>query len=400
MPSMRRKRILILSRLFPYAPARGGDMSYSRGLAASFAQVAEVTAVVASNGVQPDGPVDRDGVRWIIAGAPRKGRMGSVFTRLPNIAWRGQTPAYAAAVDVALQEDFDAIVIDHIGSYHVLRKALAYRARRPDTRISYISHEHEASVRVEKYAAYGGNPLLRLALKLDGIKVGNTELDLVRSVDLLSLINPDDAARYEAQVPGVRHTTLTPGYQGNSVTQRRIDASVPRRVVVLGGRESKQKQVILERWLEQAAPIFHRAGVEMAVVGPIDDALGDTLSSRYSTVRFMGFVDDIEAFLSTCRASVVADFLGGGFKVRLLTYVFNRVPMFGMKGAISGLGVHAPTAFAEFGDLATLARGVCDRIDDFDYLNSLQDHAFYGCKGLFDWADRGMRFVQALDAQP
>jgi len=398
MSSVRRKRILILSRLFPYAPARGGDMSYSRGLATSFAHVADVTAVVATNGVLPDGPLDKDGVRWIIAGAPRKGRMGSVATRLPNIAWRGQTTAYTRAVELALQEEWDVIVIDHIGSYHVLPQVLAYRARRPATRVSYISHEHEASVRVEKYAAYGGNPLLRLALKLDGIKVGKAELDLVRSADLLSLINPDDAALYKAQLPSVQYVTLTPGYQGNSTIQRRIDASVPRRVVLLGGRESRQKQVILERWLEHAAPVFHRAGVEMAVVGPIDDALGDTLSGRYPTVRFMGFVDDIDAFLATCRASVVADFLGGGFKVRLLTYVFNRLPIFAMKGAVSGLGVSAPSAFVEFNDLAALAQGVCERIDDFDYLNSLQKNAYEGTRGCFDWTDRGVRFLKALDA--
>lgn len=399
MLSVRRKRILILSRLFPYAPARGGDMSYSRGLATSFAHVADVTAVVASNGTQPDGPQDRDGVHWIIAGAPRTGRMGSVFSGLPNIAWRGSTAAYTAAVETALQQEWDAIVIDQIGSFHVLPQVLEYRARFPTTRVAYVSHEHEASVRVEKYAAYGGNPLLRFALKLDGVKVGKAELDMVRSVDLLSLINPDDAALYRAQVPNVPYVTLTPGYQGSSATERQIDASVPRRVVVLGGRESRQKQVILERWLEHAAPIFHHAGVEMAVVGPIDDSLGDTLSSRYPTVRFMGFVDDIDAFLATCRASVVADFLGGGFKVRLLTYVFNRLPMFAMKGAVSGLGVSAPDAFAEFDDLAALARGVCDRIDDFDYLNSLQSQAYQGTQGRFDWADRGVQFLQALDVQ-
>lgn len=397
MLPIRRKRILFLSRLFPYAPARGGDMSYSKGLATSFARVADVTAIVASNGTQPDGSINKDGVHWIIAGAPRKGRVGSVFARLPNIAWRGQTPTYTATVDTALGEDWDVIVIDQIGSYHVLHQALAYRERHPATRLSYISHEHEASVRVQKYAAYGGNPLLRLALKLDGIKVGRAELELARSVDLLSLINPDDARLYQAQVPTVRHITLTPGYQGNCVAQREINASVPRRVVVLGGRESKQKQVILERWLEHAAPIFSRAGVEMVVVGPIDEELGDSLSDRYPTVRFMGFVDDIDAFLATCRASVVADFLGGGFKVRLLTYVFNRLPMFAMKGAISGLGVNAPSAFAEFDDLETLARGVCDRIDDFDYLNGLHEHAYAGVETRFEWIDRGRSFIQAMD---
>lgn len=397
MSSPMKKRILVLSRTFPYAPARGGDMSYSRGLISDIARSADVLAVVASNGEQPEGSVQRDGVSWQVAGMPKSGRLGSVLSSLPNIAWRGRTTAYVKAVEAALASEWDAIVLDQIGSAHLLSQVLAYRSRHRATQVVYISHEHEASVRAEKYAAYGGNPLLRLALRMDGFKVAACEMALLRTVDVVSVINPDDRARYAAQVPGLRFATLTPGYTGKVVEQRRIDAGTPRRVVVLGGRESRQKQLILEKWLEASADIFGKHDVEMVVAGPIDESLEDTLTARFPSVKFLGFVDDIEALLASCRASVVADFLGGGFKVRLLTYVFNRVPMFALKGAISGLGVSGPGAFSEFNDLRSLAKGICAKINDLDYLNALQDTAFKGCTGRFDWSERGEMLITALD---
>jgi hypothetical protein len=232
---------------------------------------------------------------------------------------------------------------------------------------------------------------------MDGIKVAACEMALLRGVDLVSVINPDDRARYSSQLPGLRFATLTPGYTGNVVDVRRIDSGTPRRVVVLGGRESKQKQVILEKWLEASAGIFAKNDVEMVIAGPIHVSLEGDLAARFPSVKFLGFVEDIEGLLASCRASVVADFLGGGFKVRLLTYVFNRVPMFAIKGAVSGLGVTSPDAFAEFSDLRSLAVGVCAKIDDFDYLNALQEHTFKGCLGRFDWRERGKTLMTALD---
>lgn len=392
------KKILVLGRVYPYLPATGGDMSYSRGLITSIGREAEVTVVVASNGEQADGVHQCNGVTWVIAGQQKFGRVGSVFSLLPNIAWRGDTHAYRVAVNSALSRDWDAIVLDNVGVAHSLGRVVRYRTENPTTKIVYISHEHEASVRKEKYAAYGGNPLLKLAMKLDGSKVTSAELRLIKSVDLLTVINPEDEARYRKQVTGLNFVTMTPGYSGGVVASRTIDDNVSRRVVVLGGRGPKQKQVILQRWLEAASTIFHQNNIEMLVVGPIDDALGQHLAERYPTTRFLGYVDDIEALLATCRIGIVADFIGGGFKVRLLTYVFNRVPMFSLRGAISGLGVDSQSAYTESEDLEALATSIQKNIDNFTLLNDLQHNAFNACNSRFAWADRGREFIRTLDA--
>ena len=394
------EQVLVLGKFYPYPPARGGDISYSRGLIASLAKHVDVTAIVASVGANGVEVIERDNVKWIVAGSPKSGRVGSVLSPLPNIAWRGHTKAICAEVDKALEGNWGSIVLDNIGSAHLLSRVLRYKRSHPHTTLAYISHEHETSIRIDKYAAYGGNAGARWVMKQDGVKVAKLELDLLRNVDLVTVINSNDQALYENQLPGLRYAVLTPGYEGGSLPSRVIDDRVPRRVLVLGGRESKQKQVILERWLEASAQQFSDAGIEMFVVGPMDESLLNSLKLRYSSVHFAGFVEDLDELLGSCRLCLVPDFVGGGFKVRLLTYVFKRVPMFGLKGAVSGLGLEPGVGFFEVDSLTGLAQEVVRRIDDLDFLNHMQEAAYSGCLGRFEWEDRGAMFAEALRMKP
>jgi glycosyltransferase involved in cell wall biosynthesis len=394
------KRVLFLTRIFPFAPAQGGDVSYTRGMIGALAPLCRLRVVTASNGSQAGGSFDRDGVRWTVAGSPRKGSLGSLRSMLPNIAWRGATPAYREAVAAALAETWDAVLIDHIGSGHVVDLVEAHKAAHPATRVAYVSHEHEASVRREKYAVYGGSPLMKAAMALDGWKVERLERRLVTAADVVSVINAADIDLYRRDFPRSRFVVSTPGYRGPTVAARTIGPETPRTAVLLGGRGSKQKQVILERWLDTAAPVFAARGVELLVVGPIDEALRERQRKAHGTVRFEGFVEDLEALLFRCRIGIVADFVGGGFKVRLLTYVFNRVPMFGLAGSISGLPTRAGAGFAEYADMEELAKAVCDQIDDFDRLNRLQDQAYRDCVGRFSWPERGGALLGALLPAP
>lgn len=392
-------KVLVLSRVLPYPPAAGGDISYSKGLICSIARCANVTAISAAKEIPAGSEIVRDGVTWMITGPEKTGRAGSLVSRLPYIAWRGSTHSYRAAVQAALQQDWDAIVLDNIGVSHCLDSILQYRARRADTKIVYVSHEHEASVRREKYAAYGGSPLQRLAMNLDGSKVTRAEQKLINNVDIISIINPDDERLYSAQADALRFVRMRPGYEGKVVSTRAIDASTPRRVVLFGGRGPKQKQLILERWLESASQVLAAHNIEMVVAGPIDSDFANALKTRFPDTRFPGYVDDIESLFSNCRIGVIADFLGGGFKVRLLSYVFNRVPMFALRGAVSELGLQDARAHEESDDFGALVANICENIDNFDLLNELQTNAFNGCRDRYDWDDRGKEFVRALDTR-
>jgi glycosyltransferase involved in cell wall biosynthesis len=362
--------------------------------------VSDLTVLAQTNGEVPVGELRRDGVDWHFVPAAHRWRPLSLLTTLPNLPWRSATPAYRRELVALLEFPWDCVILDHFASAHVLPWIAAWRRRHPDGRLLYVAHEHERTTRNEKYACYGGNLLRLLAMKIDGWKIGRWEDKILRTADIVSLINGAARHLFEASVPNGRYITTTPGYDGSRVEHRKIDASVPRRVALLGGRGSLHKQHVLVDWLDAAAERFARAGVDLDVIGDIGPALRETLQKRFPNVRFSGFVDDLTAHLQTCRLGVVPDTIGRGVKIRLASYIFARVPMAGFKGAIAGLPIRANHDFAEAPTLRALADTCIRLVDDFDRLNRLQNNAFAACEHGFDWTTRGQAIVEAIRNPP
>lgn len=395
-----RPAILCLTRAFPYRPLFGGATGYSRGVIEAIATACDLTVLAATNGEQPAGSQRHNGINWILVPPSRRVTALSLASGLPNLVWREATRAYHRALDMLLDRAWDGVILDHFAATHALAKVAAWRRGHPAGRLLYIAHEHERTARGEKYAVYGGDPVRRLAMNLDAWKIGRWESRVLRAVDIISLINGGERALFEATVPNGRYITTTPGYDGPTVERRTIDASVPRRIAVLGGYGSLHKQHILTDWLAIAAARFARVGIELDVIGDIGEPLRRTLARLYPTVRFCGFVDDLSAHLQSCRLGVVPDTVGRGVKIRLASYIFARVPMAAYKGAIDGLPIVAHRHFAEAPSLSLLADLCVRMIDDFEWLNRLQQSAFAACEHELDWPARGQAIVAALGDPP
>jgi len=391
-------RILYLARTYPYPPAAGGDMVYTRGVITALAKVSAVTALVGTNGSKPFGSSDADGVRWVVAGGKRGPAALSFLSGMPNIVWRSATRDYQRALAEHLQEDWDGIVLDNLGTAHALPLIAKARCRERGIPILYLSNEFEATARAEKYREYGGGPIKQAVLRHDGEKVARWEGRLVAESNIISVINPDEQALYAELAPDKRYIVTTPGFDGAVIPARRIDAATPRRVALLGGRGPKQKQVILVRWLDASVKRLAAAGIETDIIGKLDEPLAAEIRTRFPEARTSGFVADLPSHLQTCRIGVVPDFLGRGVKLRLLDLIFARVPLFGLQGAISGLPITAGDAFLEAPTLDALTDLIVARIDDLDALNGMQESAFAACDGRFEWAERGSGIVAAFQA--
>jgi hypothetical protein len=109
-----------------------------------------------------------------------------------------------------------------------------------------------------------------------------------------------------------------------------------------------------------------------------------------------GPVDRVEPYLARARMGIVAEEIGGGFKHKILHYVFNRVPVASLSGSVAGTPLAAGESILEFADMAGLVAGVIATIDDLARLNRLQEAAFRACEGKFAWADRGRTLAAAL----
>ena len=159
------------------------------------------------------------------------------------------------------------------------------------------------------------------------------ELRVARAADAVGTYDEEEAEFYRTRgVKGVRFLDITmpPGEQVD------ISASPPR-LVFMGTRDWPPNQEaflhVLRLWPRIAAGI---ADAELCVVGAKKPGAADP---DYSDgVRDLGFVDDLQAFLGTCRAMIAPIKTGGGVRVKLLDAIRMGLPVVPTTEAIGSLG--------------------------------------------------------------
>ena len=88
--------------------------------------------------------------------------------------------------------------------------------------------------------------------------------------------------------------------------------------------------------------------------------------------------------MSSARLALVPDLLGG-FKLKGLDYVFNRLPILAMRVALPGMPLEDGSSVGLFDSHRALAEAVVALIDDFAGLNARQELAYAACADRFDW---------------
>ncbi|MGJ4931205.1 glycosyltransferase family 4 protein [Bradyrhizobium sp. HKCCYLS2038] len=389
--------ILWLARTLPL-PLNAGDRIYSAHLAGA---VARQGAHVVFLGLQ--NPDDTAGsiadleprVRWtFVPGAPNPPLI-SLASRLPMVGARFSTRAYRDAIARELrQTDFEAVVLDQYGmSWAIshIRKV----ARRPPILI-HVSHDFETRVTDQIARNFAGDPIRQFLLKRNAGKTAVAETDLARSSRLVVTLTEEDRNSFAEINPSLRCVVLPPGHAGRRAPPRVIGDTVPRRAVIVGSFSWIAKQINLERMLQAAQDIFPPTSIELHVVGVIPEPLLSRLRERFPWVEFRGFVDDLGEELRHARVALVPEEIGGGFKLKILDYIFARVPVAAVAPALGGIPVRLKDLFLIEDDVAALLQTVAETIDDVDCLNRMQTAAFDIADGLFDWDINGQRLLEGL----
>jgi hypothetical protein len=386
-------------------PPTNGQFLYSKGLieAARFARIhLDVIAVRRADGPAPDARAAMDDVRWWIARDPQRSRWISAVSPLPHIASRANTRTMRLLLRDRLHRDgteWEAIVFDSLAAGWALRPILgALRSHHYRPRLIYVAHNHETSL-ARRLAAIHPHALKRQISRIDAVKVALLERALARRVDVITADSPDDCVLFRAACPHTRVEWLPPVFLGSPVRARWIGPQVPRRAVMLGTFDWLPKRFNLIEFLRAADPLFAAAGIELQVVGAADRSFLDQLRPTVRATTFTGPVKDPGPYLASARIGVVAERVGGGFKLKTLDYVFSRVPMAALTGTIPGMPVIDGESAIIAPDAPTLARRIVAVIDDFDMLNRLQSAAHRACVGLFD-VPAASRVLSAAEAWP
>jgi hypothetical protein len=394
----RRLRCLWLTRVDPILPD-AGDLSYSFHLLTSLGRAGVKLTVLsaARAGNRAQRPV-ADGVEWRLF-VPKEdwGPRGSfalfwgLFSRLPNIAARYKTAEFQRELDAQLSKEWDAIVIDHLGMGWTWPRVEAYCRRNSSVISLFIAHGCESDIRRTMAQNYRGNVFRKIGLHFDARKAGLLESKMVRKSTLFSVITAEDRRSFGNLAKSV---VLTPGYAGTHAGSREITAATPRRALMFGSALWLAKQMNLIEFVAAADDLFWRNQTELWVVGKVPDHL--RARSQHRATRFLGFIDDPEPIFRNVRIGIVAERTGGGFKLKSLDYIFNRVPIAAIRGSIASLPLTPGLHYLSFESMRELAQGVAAVIDDIERLNSLQQAAYEKCSTGFDWSDRGQTLSNAI----
>lgn len=381
-------------------PRHNGQFVYSGGLidaVAGAGAAVEVLALARPGDAVSMGSTD-GAVRWWLARHESRPGWTSLLSPLPRIAHRGATRALRRMLEHQLAEPWDIIVLDGISAGWALKQVLrSFRGRSRRPKLVYVSHNHEESLRFQ-IAREQANPLKRLALRFDAAKAAALERAMVDAADLVTAITEEDRRLYLQRRPTCRVEVVTPGYDGPRTEQREITSALPRRAIIVGSFDWIAKRMNLEEFVAVADPLFAAQGAELQVVGSAEEDFLQRLRRKTQATEFTGRVDDIDPFMRQARVALVPERHGGGFKLKVLDYVFNRMPILALDGSVAGVPLQHDESILFYPDYESLARGVLRVIDDCDRLNDLQDRAFGACRHAFDWSSRGRQLMTAVAA--
>ena len=342
-------------------------------------------------------------IEWnIVPGRPNPTALG-LASRLPLVAARFGTRDYTHHLEAVLRvRDFEVVILDQYAMVWAIGHIERSKSSGARPLIVYIAHNFEMKLAADIARNFHGNLFRKAALHANARKTANAERSLMRTADIIVTLTAEDAKSLAPLSSGVK-LVLPPGYNGPRAPERRIMQATPRRCAIVGNYQWTAKQMNLSAFLEAADPILQNAGVGLDVVGEGPASFRKGWEVRVKTTRFHGFVDNLGEFLAARRMGLVVEETGGGFKLKTLDYVFNRVPIAAIKGSMAGLPMVAGLHYLSFESMRELAQGVVVAIDDIERLNSLQQAAYEKCDTAFDWRDRGRTLSdgirQALSAQ-
>ena len=376
-------------------PQTNGQFIYSGGLIRAVAK-AGVELTVLGLSRQPgcthrrrEGNID-----WQLAADCPSNRWARTASFFPAFSQRTRVPGMRAALAGHLATGrWDAVVLDSFNVGWALPYVLRYRRRHPQTRIAYLAQNDEtAAAHAVARAQKGWRRAVRIA---DVAKTRWLERLLLQTVDLVTADSPEDCQALAALSPGRPVVFVPPGYGGARVPVRTIDSRLPRRAIVVGSFDWPAKRLSLDAFLSTAAPLFAANGVGLQIVGRTESSHVAALRKRFPSVEVVGTVPDVRPYMAEARIALVPDVLGG-FKLKSLDYIFNRLPVFAMDGAVPGTPLTDGRGIRLFRSHAALARGVVDMIDDTASLDEQQQTAYALSADCFDWNVIGHGLVRQI----
>lgn len=178
--------------------------------------------------------------------------------------------------------------------------------------------------------------------------ISRSEVQVSKMFDAALLLNDDEVRVLASR--GIRHVkVMRPWLQTDGIVAERMYAA-SKRFVFLGALNIPHNEVGLLEFLQKGAESFFakHPDSELLVVGKSPTARLQAEISRFSNVKLLGYVENLDSLLGECCGMIVPLIFGSGVKLKMLEALCRGVPVVSTDFGVEGIPmVHGRDCFVE-----------------------------------------------------
>jgi glycosyltransferase involved in cell wall biosynthesis len=236
----------------------------------------------------------------------------SLVSRDPYTVWRHYAKPYVERVRTCLRAtSFDVVHCDIL--------PLAYCVRGLEGPLRALTDHDVSYLKARRLAAQARNPLLKLFLHLESLKLKRLESTIFATLDLGIAVSEFDRQHLERLCPLGRFAVVENGVDVRAFFPDPA-ALEPDALVWVGGFRQRANCEALRFFLEDIYPLVKRQkrATKLYVVGDdVPDWLGD-LAAADASIVLTGFVADPLPYIQRAAVFVAPILSGGGTKLKIL----------------------------------------------------------------------------------
>jgi len=265
----------------------------------------------------------------------------------------------------------DVVLLDHLAASW----AYDFIKSNADIKIIYVSHNVEFDNRLQ-IAREHRNPVKKIINYIDLIKTYFQERKITKYSHANICISAGDKDKNISLYGVKKFMVLNPVYWKEARENTPLIANRPRAVCLSGSYLWQAKQLNLMDFLQEGYEKLVSNDIKIIVAGKSEPEFQKRCHARWPKVIFTGEVENIETFLDAARIGVISEKVGGGFKLKQLDYIFNRIPVFALSGTLADVPLVHARSCMEFTNMQNLISGIIEHIDQSEFLETLRLQAY------------------------
>jgi len=384
----RRLRILWLSHLIPYPPKGGAIMrAYhllrqtarhhdvdlftfnQHRLLANYYPTEEAGLAAAKEALSP--LVGRLHIEPIPMSTRRHGQLRmalrSLFSKTPyTINWLQSPSAFRRLEQWIKDGKYDLVHFDteSLAPYRSLTSGLP----------TLMDHHNAEAHMLLRRASQERNLLKKLYYWQEGTRLERYERRHLQRYNHHIVCSEEDRLRL-LEIDSELAVTVIPNGIDIASTRPERNASPEPRLLFIGGLDWYPNHDAVRWMLLEIWPLLKEKKPELSIdiIGKNPPAELLEYGSQDPSIRFHGFVDDIEPYYRDAAMYLCPIRDGGGTKLKILDALAHRLPLVAHSIACEGIEVRSGTHLLAASNARDIAKAVCRLLDDPAYAQSLGD---------------------------